>query len=272
MVDYKILDEANFYINIVSICITLPLASLLLIKFRFKLDKSAIFILLVYLVANFSRLFAKSANYSFFDMINPICSSMVWCTLMHFVLEMRHIQTLLTSQSHLEFKSKVKSIKITMFIMQGNLVLVYFPTNLTIFLGRETLKHQYYEVLTWVVLIRAVSLFIFCMYLFSAFIDNFVFFVRKKAERNYSKMRRYFDSFGFFMLYWTVFLWIIKLTYGLASIFLVSIERLGDNVEQNLPRLFFLYYFSMRTYSYIVDFLFTVTLIYLFYSQAKLAQ
>jgi len=50
----------------------------------------------------------------------------------------------------------------------------------------------------------------------------------------------------------------------------VTLERLEDNVPVNQPKLFFLYYFAMRTYNIVVDFLFAVTLLYLFHCQAKI--
>lgn len=107
-VDYKQLDKANFTINLTTFGISFPLALALFCKYGLKLDKSAIFILSTFLFANFSRMFDPSSNYSILDMIIPICSTLVWGALLHFVLEMRHIHTLLASESHLEYKSKVK--------------------------------------------------------------------------------------------------------------------------------------------------------------------
>ena len=104
-VDYQALDHANTYINITAFSITLPLALLLFWRHGFsKIDHSATFIILTFLAANFSRMFTSTANYSFLDMINPICSTLVWGTTLHFVLEMRHIHSLLVSCSHLEFR------------------------------------------------------------------------------------------------------------------------------------------------------------------------
>lgn len=88
-INYKQLDNINFVINVTSFCITLPLASALFWKYGLKLDKSAIFILLTYLIANFSREFTSSSNYSIIDMIVPVCSTLVWGALLHFVFEMR---------------------------------------------------------------------------------------------------------------------------------------------------------------------------------------
>ncbi len=64
-------------------------------------------------------------------------------------------------------------------------------------------------------------------------------------------------------------LWIIKLLYGLSSITLVTIERLGDNVSVRYPQIFLLYYMAMRTFSFVVDFFFVVSLTYLFHCQAQ---
>ena len=88
-INYKQLDNINFVINVTSFCITLPLASGLFWKYGLKLDKSAIFILLTYLIANFSREFTSTSNYSIIDMIVPVCSTLIWGALLHFVFEMR---------------------------------------------------------------------------------------------------------------------------------------------------------------------------------------
>ena len=185
-VDYKQLDKVNTAINITSFCFTLPLAVVLFWKYGFKLDKSAIFILSTYLFANFSREFTSSSNYSIIDMINPICSTLIWGVLLHVVLEMRHIHSLLTSGSHLEYKSKVNAIRWTRIILMGNLALIYCPINLAIFVFKGDFQNEYYEILTVVVIIRAISLTIFQGYLFPAFIKHFYFFVKKKAEFQYT--------------------------------------------------------------------------------------
>lgn len=85
------MDQANFYINLSALCLTVPLQALVLIRFKFKLDRSALFVLFTYLAVMISRVFIKQANYSFFDMINPIGSCMIWGALLFFVLEMRYI-------------------------------------------------------------------------------------------------------------------------------------------------------------------------------------
>ncbi len=103
-IDYKQLDTINFSINVTAFCITAPLVLALFFKYRFKIDKSALLILLTYLIANFVREFSSSSNYSILDMIVPICSTLVWGALLHFVLEMRQIHSLLISESHLDFK------------------------------------------------------------------------------------------------------------------------------------------------------------------------
>ena len=72
------------------------------------------------------------------------------------------------------------------------------------------------------------------------------------------------------MIVWTLILFTLKFVYGLTSIFIVTLKRLEDDLAVNWPILFFLYYFGMRTYNIVVDFLFAVTLIYLFDCQAKI--
>ena len=149
--------------------------------------------------------------------------------------------------------------------MLGNLALIYFPCNLSIFIFKEDLQNNHYELLTVLVIIRAISLTIFEGYLFPAFVKHFFFFVKKKAELEYVRKGLNLSLFNIVMIIWSMLLWTIKLLYGLASISLVTFERLGDNVSQRFPQIFLLYYLAMRTFSYVVDFFFVVTLSYLFH-------
>jgi len=151
----------------------------------------------------------------------------------------------------------------------GNLALIYFPSNLSIFIFKEDLQNNHYELLTVLVIIRAISLTIFEGYLFPAFVKHFFFFVKKKAESEYVRTGLNLSLFNLVMIIWSMLLWTIKLLYGLASISLVTFERLGDNVSQRFPQIFLLYYLAMRTFSYVVDFLFVVSLTYLFHCQAQ---
>ena len=76
-------------------CLAVPLQSLVLLRFKFRLDQSALFVMFTYLAVMVSRVFSGTSNYSILDMINPICSTLIWGALLFFVFEMRYIQNLL---------------------------------------------------------------------------------------------------------------------------------------------------------------------------------
>ena len=61
-------------------------------------------------------------------------------------------------------------------------------------------------------------------------------------------------------------MWLMKLIHAIAMVYLVPLRRFkmeDDNIK-------FIYFVFIRTYSYIVDILNMITLLYLFYLQAKL--
>jgi hypothetical protein len=60
-----------------------------------------------YLAVMVSRVFSGTSDYSILDMINPICSSLIWGALVFFVFEMRYIQDLLQSKDRKEFHSHI---------------------------------------------------------------------------------------------------------------------------------------------------------------------
>ena len=57
---------------------------------------------------------------------------------------------------------------------------------------------------------------------------------------------------------WTLIMWLSKVLHGLATIILVTIERLDPDASDGF---FAIYSFFMRTYTYVVDFLNMSTLI-----------
>jgi hypothetical protein len=85
------MDQANFIINLGALTLAVPLQACLLVRFRFKLDPSALFVMFTYLAVMLSRVFADKSNYSILDMINPICSTLIWGALLFFTFEMRYI-------------------------------------------------------------------------------------------------------------------------------------------------------------------------------------
>jgi hypothetical protein len=75
----------------------------------------------------------------------------------------------------------VRQIDFTRGLLLGNLAVVYFPINLAIFIYRDDFKINHYDTLKVVTIIRALSLAMFCSYLFPAFLRHFYFFVKEKA-------------------------------------------------------------------------------------------
>ena len=67
------------------------------------------------------------------------------------------------------------------------------------------------------------------------------------------------------MIAWIFLMWFLKLIHALALVFLVTLRRL--KIED--PNIKYLNFVLIRTYSYIVDFLNMITLLYLFYLQPK---
>lgn len=62
----------------------------------------------------------------------------------------------------------------------------------------------------------------------------------------------------------------LKLFHAVISILIVSIQRLMPQPKD--PFFTIIYLISIRSYSYIVDFLINISLLYLFYCQGKLAE
>ena len=86
-----------------------------------------------------------------------------------------------------------------------------------------------------------------------------MFFTARKLE---TLEEERMSCWGIFIIVWALIMWLSKVLHGLATIILVTIERLDPNASEGF---FAIYSFSMRTYTYFVDFLNISTLLYLFY-------
>jgi hypothetical protein len=142
--------------------------------------------------------------------------------------------------------------------MYGTLAGVYFPSNLVTFVYREDLKLNHVQILWVLMIIRAVAMSIVFVYVIPAMIRHSFFFAVKKIESRGGDM----SAWGIFIISWTLMMWFTKVLHGLATIILVTVERLYPDRSSDF---FVIYSFSMRTYTYVVDFLNMVTLLYLFY-------
>lgn len=90
--DINQLSDLNEYINIVVCSIGSILLFSYLIRFKFRIDLSALFILLTYEIVMFFRIFLLDADY-----IQPIGATLIWAGLLYFVFEMRYIRVTLES-------------------------------------------------------------------------------------------------------------------------------------------------------------------------------
>ena len=125
-------------------------------------------------------------------------------------------------------------------------------------MNREDLKANQVQLLWVLMIIRAISMSTVFLYVIPAFVRHFAFFTLRKLEI----MEGGIWAWGIFMIFWALMMWLSKVLHGLATIILVTIERLDPNHSDGF---FALYSFSMRTYTYFVDFLNMVTLLYLFH-------
>ena len=143
--------------------------------------------------------------------------------------------------------------------MYGALGLLYFPTNLAVFVYRKELKKDYVQLLWILMMIRAASMSVVFIYVIPQFIRHFLFFAARKLE---TLEEEGISCWGIFIIMWSLIMWLSKVMHGLATIILVTMERLDPNASEGF---FAIYSFSMRTFTYVVDFLNMSTLLYLFY-------
>ena len=94
------LEEVNFYANTVFFSITLLTSLALLIKFRFRLEKSAYFMIISYLLTIGLRLLMRLNRdiYSGLGIVFPICGTISWATLLFFTFEMAFVKAMLESE------------------------------------------------------------------------------------------------------------------------------------------------------------------------------
>ena len=89
--DLQNLDSFNKYLDIISLSITSTLTAIVLFKLKFRLDKAAYVIIVIYLVSMTLRviqnLFEKKNN-PIVLVLWPISSNLIFAILFYFVYEM----------------------------------------------------------------------------------------------------------------------------------------------------------------------------------------
>jgi hypothetical protein len=91
------MESANTAINWTAFPVTLVCASIVL--YRYKLDPSAIFIIVTYLVAMVARIFLGKPDFSLKDIIIPASATVTWGILFYFVHQMSLIRIKLEASS-----------------------------------------------------------------------------------------------------------------------------------------------------------------------------
>jgi intracellular septation protein A len=127
--DLEALRKATKVMNFVFLGVTVILQSLFFLKFKLKVDKAAIFILIVYLAVFLSRIWLDGVTYSIADIIQPICTTLVYAALLYFMFEMALVYSILASLNPRDHQKKKKMINVTRVAMFALLLGVFMPTN-----------------------------------------------------------------------------------------------------------------------------------------------
>lgn len=127
------LEDAAFYISLSGIIIAVIFQSAFFIRFKFKVDISAILILLVYLAVFIARAFFNKKEYSGIGNVQPICVTLIWGVLLYYLFEMAYIKAAIISYHPEQHRKKKIFIKISKTLMFMLLFGCFLPTNLIIF-------------------------------------------------------------------------------------------------------------------------------------------
>ncbi len=140
---------------------------------------------------------------------------------------------------------------------------LYFPANMIQFA-------QMYDGVIYmsIVIARSVSKFIVDMYMFPLFLYHLIFFTFRKQLEIYKRTNGLQSSYTLkqkVILAIVIVNWFLKFVHALANIFILLLRRYSL-LYQNPPseNIAVLYLIFLRTYSYLVDFLNMMALLYLF--------
>ena len=163
---------ANLVINITTLIITILFQAAFFIRFKFKADKAAAAILLIYLVVNFLRIALSEKLFGLMDiLVHPATTTLIYSLLYFFVFELSYSKALLQAQSPQEYEREKKRIKILKFVSIGSMVFVYLPTTLYIIIVKNM------QIIPRIMLyIRAVSMLVPTFICFPIFLKNLKFF------------------------------------------------------------------------------------------------
>ena len=130
-----ILEIVNFYANMAFLSLTLLASLALLIKFNFRLEKSAYFVILSYIFTIGPRLLMRNNGlYSGLEVIFPICATITWGTLLFFSFEMAFVKAMLESEGQKEYLKAKRRLRFTMLSLFVIHFGIYMPLNIFVFL------------------------------------------------------------------------------------------------------------------------------------------
>ena len=99
-------EETTQLLNIIVASLAIIFQSLFFIRFKFKVDKAAILILLSDLIVSIIRCiqYGQKKSCSTLDYLQPFASNIKWVFLIYFLFEMSYIRMTLESKSKKEFE------------------------------------------------------------------------------------------------------------------------------------------------------------------------
>lgn len=153
-----------------------------------KLDISAIVQLSVCLIAALFRMLlyvVPGNDTTFIQLIGVLTMLASWGLLYYMVFEMMYIRATLESESHQESttrKHRIHRQRITLF---GIYLTVYAPMSIFVFIGLKDYADFYKRNILFcriLLIIRALLRLVIDGWMFTKFIDNFYFFLKRKVQ------------------------------------------------------------------------------------------
>jgi hypothetical protein len=111
--DLENLESFNKYLDIVTLTITLTLTTVVLFKLKFRLDKAAYVIIIIYLLSMTLRVvqnLISIPNHPLMSILWPLASNLIFGIQYFFVFEMVKVQASIQSNSPYEREIKMKKI------------------------------------------------------------------------------------------------------------------------------------------------------------------
>ena len=147
-----------------------------------------------------------------------------------------------------------------MFIL---LLGIYFPSNIIQFA-----QMQKKDIYMSIILVRSISIFIVDMYMFPLFLYHIMYFTfREKLEiyKQTNGLQKGLTIRHYLIITMIIINWFLKFLHALTNVFILLMRRYSLLYESKPNEtIYVLYLFFLRTYSYFVDFLNMMALLYLF--------